>query len=168
MRRITALPAGTNKARAAAVLWPRCLKRLAAPVSLHPVPATAFMTPVSRDPYSAPIRRLRPVAGDPDIPLTIPAMMPPNPHPAGVRTRSGTLDNGWGRTNADIDMLRKCGRQAQQRCRSNEKQLLHSLIVPFERMHGVCRLRTSRGTQLWPGGCGNIFSREASRLCANR
>lgn len=133
---------------------------LTPPVSLDPVPATAFMTPVSRDPLRSSIGRPRPVAGHPDVALAIPAVMACDPNPACVRPGAGTLHDRRRRTDADVDMLRKCGRQAQERCRSDEKQLLHCLIfLSSKKMYGACEVCTRPfETRFWPWGCGNMFS----------
>jgi hypothetical protein len=76
-------------------------------VAVHPIPATAFVTPVPIDPRGVPAWRLDPVARNPGVAAAVPALMTANPGPARMRPWARMFNDDRRRTDTDIDSLRK-------------------------------------------------------------
>jgi len=73
-------------------------------------------------------RRRDPVARDPDITVTIPAVVSIHPDPAFVRTGARMFNEGRRRTDLDVNVLGKRGgdrRDAEDCSRCDEKEFLH-------------------------------------------
>jgi hypothetical protein len=66
------------------------------------------MAPVPRYPFSVGVRRGNPVARDPDIAAAVPAVITADPDPSAMGAWARVLDHDRRRTDADIDMLRRC------------------------------------------------------------
>jgi hypothetical protein len=81
--------------------------------------------PSTVDPDGARVNGFDPVAGNPDMGVSIPAVVAGDPDPAVVRTGTAMLnDYGW-RANLDIDALRERQAGDTEECScSNEEQFL--------------------------------------------
>jgi len=77
------------------------------PVAFDQNPAAVAVFPVMGDPDGVLMWRMRPMASDPDIMVSIPAMVAIVPHPPGMRRMFMMLNDWRRRSNAD-DNLSDC------------------------------------------------------------
>ena len=78
------------------------------PVAFDQDPAVTAMLPAMRDPDRAGMRRADPMAVDPDVAVSVPAVVAVVPNPTRMRRTVVGFVNGRGRRHANND-LRKSG-----------------------------------------------------------
>jgi hypothetical protein len=89
--------------------------------------AAAFFAPLARDPDGTRMGRTTVGAGDPDIGVSVPAVIPGHPDPSGMRRRGDYFNGvrrGWSNTHDD---LRVGSADREKECAGcGEKLLLHA------------------------------------------
>jgi len=83
-------------------------------------PAVTTVLPTMRDPYRAFMRRVGPVAVDPDVAVAVPAVIAVDPNPSAVRRTVVGFDDGIGRRYANYD-LRKSGGRRETNCKQQRQ-----------------------------------------------
>ena len=75
-----------------------------APVAFYEDPTAAVMDPVMRNPARSWMRWTVPAAGNPDVALTVPAVVPVNPYESALWQRGTAFDDGgrWSDANNDL------------------------------------------------------------------
>jgi hypothetical protein len=103
------------------------------------------MMPAAVNPDSMGTGWLDPVARDPDMGVSIPAVVATDPDPAGMRTGTAMFDDDGWRADLDIDVLRERHAGDTEQCSGgNEKQFLsHGCGSSFRGKMGIVRGETS-------------------------
>jgi len=85
------------------------------PVSFDPEPAVAVVSPLPLYPDGGGVRATLPAAGDPDVAVSVPPVVSPDPDE--LRPRSHTLDLDYGnrRRHADVDAAPRRTHDARDR-----------------------------------------------------
>ena len=88
-------------------------------------PATVALSPVCGHPLCVRMGRDNVAARDPDVAVTVPAMVPAGPDISFMRRRSRVLDNDRGRSNADNNLRERWRRSKSTSKYSEERVFLH-------------------------------------------
>jgi hypothetical protein len=85
------------------------------------------MMPAAVDPDSMPVRWLDPVARNPHMGVSIPAMVSADPNPAWMGARTAMFNNDGWRADLDIDTLGEgnAGETEERSCGNEEEFLFH-------------------------------------------
>ena len=112
------------------------------PVAIDQNPPVSTVLPAMCDPDTAAMRWAHPMAMNPDVAVTVPAVVAIDPHPSRVRWMFVDLDDGCRWRNADDDLRHRDRRSETQGKQPCQKSLFH-------------RNRTSMGMNLPESG--NLF-----------
>src|SRR5271155_2463507 len=95
------------------------------PVTFYEDPTAVAVRPVSGHPLCMRMGRDNVAAWDPDVAVTVPAMVSTGPDISLMRGRSRMLDNDRGRSNADNNLRERWRRSKSTSKYSEERVFLH-------------------------------------------
>jgi hypothetical protein len=100
-------------------------------VTFDPDVAVAVVIPMTVNPMGVSVRRLNVGSGNPDVAVTIPAVIASVPGPVGVLVRGRRNDFMWpfGRTDANDDLSLCNSRGEQKAAGGSEKEFLHRILL---------------------------------------